>query len=39
VSELGGEVVLHGAVSTALEAAHEMVFRRAPDQRRSPIVI
>jgi hypothetical protein len=33
VSELGDEVVLHGAVATALSAAQRSVFDRARDGR------
>src|SRR3954470_8577484 len=39
VSELGDEAVLHGAVSTALSAAQQQVFTRAPDGGRREIVV
>jgi hypothetical protein len=39
VSELGEEAVLHGAVSTALEAAQNQVFARSPDLGRREIVV
>jgi predicted NBD/HSP70 family sugar kinase len=39
VSELGEEAVLHGAVSTALSAAQDQLFTRAPDLGRREIVV
>ena len=39
VSVLGDEVVLQGALSTALAAAREQVFNRSPDQERREIIV
>jgi len=39
VSVLGDEVVLQGALSTALAAAREQVFNRSPDQERREIMV
>jgi predicted NBD/HSP70 family sugar kinase len=39
VSELGDEAVLHGAVSTALSAAQQQLFTRAPVGGRREIVV
>ena len=39
VSVLGDEVVLQGALSTALAVAREQVFNRSPDQERREIMV
>src|SRR5262249_265867 len=39
ISQLGEEAVLSGALATALSAAQERVFSRAPDPERREIVV